>query len=453
MPSVVAEIKQWAKELPYWEQSALDKTLAEHQFTDADYDELLQYLLEDAGLAVHTAKRPSFQMLNTEADDAKATTSFIRLEKIFNMNNINALVSGQTLVFCPALTTIFGATGAGKSGYARVLGCAGFTRGDTEVFPDLTKPATTDMVLSADIEIFDGSSTRVINYHVGPKCPELAQCYVFDSTSVHVHLMGSNAFSFSPAGLSYLTQLSEVTDLVRDRLRIRLEQYSQPHNFAVLFTGESSIKEFIEKLGSDTDLDELSHLATSTAEDRKRMQELDTEIAKLKSMDISKEIERISQIMKDLSDLRQRILSVERALSDEAINTEKDAVNLYLERESLAQRLSVDQFQNERFTQIGTDVWQRFIESAKTLADAESSDDFPYPQVNDYCLLCHQPLSNEAYELLIRLWQYLEGDAQTKLEQSEKTLAGFRRANDSLDLDFFTDQSIFIDICESMSPH
>ena len=162
------------------------------------------------------------------------------------------------------------------------------------------------------------------------------------------------------------------------------------------------------------------------------MPELDTEIAKLKSIDISKEIKRISQIMKDLSNLRQRILSAERALSDEAINTEKDAVNLYLERESLAQRLSVDQFQTDRFTQIGTEVWHRFIESAKTLADAESSDELPYPQIDDRCLLCHQPLSHEAYELLIRLWEYLEGDAQTKLEQSEKVLTGFRHANDLL---------------------
>jgi hypothetical protein len=443
MPSVVAEIKRWAKQLPYWEQAALEKILAGYQFTDAVYDELLQYLFEDAGLTESAGKRPPLQILDSITDDTESTIRLIRLEKIFNMENINALVSGQTLIFCPALTAIYGATGSGKSGYARVLGCAGFTRGDKEVFPDLTKPFTPDIVLSADIEIFDGSSTRVINYHVGTKCPELAQCYVFDSTSVHVHLMGSNAFSFSPAGLSYLTQLSEVTDSVRDRLNIRIEQYSQPHNFTALFPGESSIKEFIEKLGSDTDLDELSHLAALTAKDRKRMQELDTEIAKLKSRDISKETERISQTMKDLSDLRQRILSAERMLSDEAINTEKDAVNLYLERESLAQRLSVDQFQTERFTQIGTDIWQRFIESAKILADAESSGDFPYPQIGDYCLLCHQPLSNEARELLIRLWQYLEGDAQTKLEQAEKALIGFRRANDSLDLDFFTDQSIF----------
>ena len=442
MPSVVTEIKQWASELPYWEQATLDKVLAGGQFSDTDYDELQQYLLEDAGLASHTGKRPPLKILNTKTDDAESTTGLIRLEKIFNMNNINALVSGQTLLFCPTLTAIYGATGSGKSGYARVLGCAGFTRGDKEVFPDLTKPYTTDIVLSADIEVFDGSSTRVINYHIGSQCPELAQCYVFDSTSVHVHLMGSNAFSFSPAGLSYLTRLSDVTDNVRERLSMRIDQCMQPHTFSSLFQGKSSVTEFIQNLGPDTDSSELTRLGTMTPEDRKRMKELDIEIATLKTRDVAKEIEKTTQTILDLSTLKQSILLAEHELGDNAINSINDTVNQYLERESLAQRLSVDQFQTDHFTQIGTDVWHHFIEAAKALADTEGSEDKPYPQVDDYCLLCHQPLSREAYGLLIRLWEYLQGDAQAKLEQSVKALAGFRLTNDSIDLDFFTDQSV-----------
>ena len=238
MPSVVTEIKQWANELPYWEQAALDKVLADRQFTDADYDELLEYLLEDAGLAKHTGKRPLLQILNTKTGDTEPPGGLMRLEKISNMENINALVSGQTLLFCSGLTAIYGATGSGKSGYARVLGCAGFTRGDKQVFPDVTKPYTTDMVLSADIEVFDGLSPRVIHYRIGSQCPELAQCYVFDSTSVHVHLMGSNAFSFSPAGFSCLTRLSDVTDNVREHLSMRIDQRMRPHTFSSLFQGK-----------------------------------------------------------------------------------------------------------------------------------------------------------------------------------------------------------------------
>lgn len=442
MTGVVSEIKTWAKELPYWEQVALDKILGGHQCTDDDYDELLEYLLEDAGLVDRKGKRPPFRILNSTSHDTQFTAGPIRLEKIFNMNNINALVPGQTLTFCPTLTAIYGATGSGKSGYSRVLGCAGFTRGDKEVFPDLTKPVKAHLALSADIEIFDGSSNRVINYRVGAKCADLAQCYVFDSTSVRVHLLGSNAFSFSPAGLSQLTQLSNVTDCVRKRLSMRIDQHSQPRSFLAFFPGKSPIAEFVKKLGPGTDLDELSRFAALTSKNRKRMRELEREIAALQAKDIPKEIARISQATQDLTNLKQKILSAERALNDEAIKTTKDAVDQYLVRESMAERISVDQFQIDRFTQIGTDVWHHFIESAKALAIAESLDDTPYPQVGDYCLLCHQPLSPQAHEFLMRLLEYLQSDAQSKLEQYENVLSELRHVNDLLDLDFFTNQSI-----------
>lgn len=444
MPSVISEIKQWAKQLPFWEQAALDKTLSDHQFIEADYDELLQYLLEDAGLSSQVKRpRPQFSVLNATTDDSEAALGLIRLEKVFNMNNINALVSGQTLTFCPTLTAIFGANGSGKSGYARVLGCAGFTRGDKQVLPDFTKPYDTNIIISADIEVFDGSSSRIINYCVGSPCHELSQCYVFDSTSVRVHLTQSNAFSFSPAGLSYLTQFADVTDNVRHRLSIVLEQCNQPHGFSSLFQGESNITKVISELGANTNFEEISRLASVTTDDEKKINELDKDIATLKARDIPKEITKISQTIKDLSTLKQKILPCVRALNDGATNAIKDAVAQYKQRESLAQRLGADQFQANNFTQIGTEIWNHFIESARGLAEAESSENNLYPKVDDYCLLCHQPLTKEAYELIMRLWEYLKGDAQAQLAQAEKEVDELRRINDSLDLDFFTEQSVY----------
>ena len=50
MPSVIAEIKQWANSLPYWEQAALDKILSGTSLTNNEYGELVDYLLDDAGL-------------------------------------------------------------------------------------------------------------------------------------------------------------------------------------------------------------------------------------------------------------------------------------------------------------------------------------------------------------------------------------------------------------------
>ena len=150
MPSVLAEVRSWAKGLPYWEQAALDAILAGRQLGDAEHDKLVQYLLEDNGLANSKTNRPPLQALNTVAEDAPRATEPTIIDKISNLENINALVPGQVLEFGPALTAIYGANGAGKSGYACVLGCAGFTRGDKQVLPDVSKPFKEDAVLCAD---------------------------------------------------------------------------------------------------------------------------------------------------------------------------------------------------------------------------------------------------------------------------------------------------------------
>ncbi len=441
MTSVLSELSQWTTTLPYWEQAALEKIVGGIKFADEDYEELLQYLLEDAGLAKPKEQRPTLHFPKQIDADALPARP-VQLVSISNLQNINALVPGQILTFGTAITAIYGGNGSGKSGYARVLGCAGFTRGDREVLPDVTRPIDDTITLSADVEIADETGCRVIHYKIGSKCPELGSCYVFDSTSVRVHLTASNALSFSPAGLSYLTRLAEVTDEVRDRLRARVETYSEPHNFDALFQGEAEVGRMIMCLGPDTDLEALRQMASLSPEEQERIDELDTEIARLKAQDVSEQLADLKQRINDLELLVKRLREVEAGLSKNFVDDIRSAVGIYLNRLAAAQRVSVDQFKSEHFTQAGSDIWYRFIKAAKALADAEQAPDAPYPQTDSRCLLCQQPLSPQAHDLLCRLWEFLEGEAQEQLARAKNILEEKRCAIEGLYLDFFDNQSV-----------
>jgi hypothetical protein len=443
MTSVLTELSQWAIGLPYWEQAALDKIVAGVQLTDSEYEELLQYLLEDADLAESIGQRPELQFPHSARTVSPSSTGQVQLTKIFNLEDVNALVPGQTLAFGPALTAVFGANASGKSGYARILGCAGFTRGDKEVLLDITQPSSANTIPSADIEISDGTSAKVIHYQTGTQCPELAPFHVFDSTSVQVHLTGSNAFSFSPAGLSYITQLVDVTDKVREHLSARIAEFTQPHKFDDQFQGSSAVTELIANLGPETNLEELRQMAVLTPDEKKRIGELDIEIVKLKIQDIATQVNKLAQTIKDLETITKRLREAENKLSDDIMGEIRKAVVVYLERESVAQRVSVDQFKSEHFTQTGSEVWHRFIESAKALAEAEQTLDKPYPQPDDRCLLCQQPLSTEARELLLRLGAFLEGEAQAKLNDAQRILKEKHGELDAIDLNFFDEQSAY----------
>jgi hypothetical protein len=105
---------------------------------------------------------------------------------------------------------------------------------------------------------------------------------VFDGTSINAHLTKPNSLSFSPAGLSLLTKLAEVTDAVRDRLRKIIEARSVPHTLNPLFPGESAISKAIANLNAKSDVNALEKLGTLTAENESRLNELDQRIADLK---------------------------------------------------------------------------------------------------------------------------------------------------------------------------
>lgn len=239
MQTVMAKIVEWGKDLPYWEQATLDKIIYGEEFTEEAYVQILQLLLEDEGLAKKKTTRdiPRFyQQVSSPTTSACLT----RLKRIANLHNVNALASNQTLEFNPQLTAIYGENRSGKSGYARVLGSAGFTRGDREVLPDITKPNSSADPISADIEFMMNGVGQSIHYKIDRPCPELSSFYVFDSTSVRVHMLEKNEFSFSPVGFGYLKRLSDETDQIRARLARKVEYCCQPCEYVAFFQGDTS---------------------------------------------------------------------------------------------------------------------------------------------------------------------------------------------------------------------
>jgi len=225
MPNVMTEIINWANGLVFWEQVALDRILAGEAITDAVVAELVDLLLEDAGLQERTRQRPGLTHLASCPDTAINGAGRYRLARIHHLENINALAPNQCLEFGPALTVIYGENGSGKSGYARVIGSAAFTRGDQTILGNVMASGADSGTKCADIDLVDDDSgeTLSIHYVVGQPCPQLRSFYVFDSTSVRNHLTRENPMSFSPAGLEVLTTLASIGYANSLMIGLRLE--------------------------------------------------------------------------------------------------------------------------------------------------------------------------------------------------------------------------------------
>lgn len=440
MQTIMKRIVEWGKSLPYWEQMALDRIIAGEPFTDDDYEQLLQFLLEDEGLGERVRQRDDprfYQLIDHRADE----TSSIRLRQISNLNNINALVENQTLTFCEGLTTIYGENGSGKSGYARILASAAFTRGDREVLPNINRPKSKAGVLSAEITILKDGAEQVIHYKVNQRCPELSSFYVFDSTSVRVHMNEQNPLSFSPAGLNYLKELAIITDQVRARLSKKIESLCQVCEYEGLFLGESAVSHLVSNIGPDTDLGQLEALATLSPEEKKRSSELAIQIANIELDKVKNQISTLNNRIHAIEEAVRTLKIEMEALSDERLGLINQLLLDYIKFEEATKAEGIDTFKNPRLISIGSPEWNKMVRAARELVMIEGNQTNEYPQPGDICLLCQQPLSTKANELIHMIWLYLRGQAheslvktQGLLENNQNSLQTLRILSSGIDL-------------------
>ena len=269
-------------ELKFWEQATLSKIAQQGTLSDEDLLELRNFFLQDAGLARVPADRPKLAV----PPEAPTTPESCRLSRIFNVKRVNALAEGQQIQFGPQLTLIFGENGAGKSGYARVLGAAGFARGKRSVLPNVRGTEQSGQP-TAEIEISCGVGTKTVNWTAGERCAELAGIHLFDNDSLSAHLSDANSLSYTPGRLSLLTRLADATDRVRETIRRTIADLEMPPNFAALFDGESETKELISQLTTKTDYELLQKRSQLTDDEQARVAALETEISRLRLLDVN----------------------------------------------------------------------------------------------------------------------------------------------------------------------
>lgn len=264
---------------------------------------------------------------------------------------------------------------------------------------------------------------------------------MFDSTSVKAHLTGKNPFSFSPAGLSLLTQLSEATDDVRRRLRLLIDERRQHRDFSLMFQGESEIKKEVSSLSARTDIKKLRKYATLSDKEKARAEWLDEELSRLRIRDTDKASREARQSLADAKKLSENCTSVAGSLSKQAEEAVSVSNREHQKTLRAAAQIGIEQFDHEMLTKVGSEEWQAFIEAAHALAQSESEEREPYPQEGDVCLLCHRPLDDDSQGLLGRLWRFLEVGATSEVERTQQTLATASDAIRNTDLGFFDEDS------------
>lgn len=433
------DILDFTSGLPFWEQFLSEKILAGVEIEDEDYEKALQYFLEDAGLLAATEMEDRPEINIVCRDHTGTYKPDLQLDKVSGVEGVNALVSGQVLEFGKNLTIIYGSNGSGKSGYIRLLNNVFITKGEKTILPNIHNE--TPLTKKAEFKFSSAGIGYTLDFPDDCAKSEFKQFSVFDEKAVHAHLNNKNQFEFRPAGLAYFASINECCKKMDGLIQQKIDQHAQTAYLTALFDGESEIKTLISQLSDKTKLDHFKNYRVFTEEHKEERKKLEEEKAALMALKKDKEINDLMQIKAQLTALKTSLANINRYFSTDQLAKAAEKIKGCIAKEKLAAANNINQFKNEDITGVGGAAWRNFIIAADAFARLQDKPSAVYPEADDVCLLCHQPFSKEAAELVLSYWAFIKSKAEQEAKEAQNALVTAKDAFEKLDLNLLPDTS------------
>lgn len=432
------EVKKFADGLPYWAKFLAEKILSGNAISDNEIDTSYSYLLEHLKLKDET-EQPEISIDYNPENSGNYKTDLL-LTKLENVEGVNALTENQTIEFSPNLTIIYGANGSGKSGYVRLLKNVFYSKAPENILPNIHinsghKPINAKFTFKSNNA---ETSLEIAN----KENAEFEQFAVFDGNSVLKHLENKNEFEFRPAGLSFFADYTNAIIRVEQKLNAEI-QTKQTGNTAedlsALFDGNSEIKTLVQNLKAETKIDDLNKYKPFSSEDTKKLAEVKKQYDELllASKGKEKEIKTLEGIKGLLTQNKQAIEKLNQFFTTEVIEKVKTAISDCISKEATAKAEGIENFKTDKIENVGTTEWKNFIVSAEEFAKMQKAENVVYPENGDNCLLCQQPLSDEAQKLISNYWTFIKSVAEQNAKQAQEKLDKAKGNYENLNFDLF----------------
>lgn len=414
-PSIWTLLDGWSKTLLPWQQYILAKAIHCRRLTDEQINTAYQYFLSDNKLQDPLPENIE-AIEPVVARPSEALSGNLLLVGVANLRGINALPSGSGLTFGPQLTLVYGRNGAGKSGYVRLLANACFCRYRPDILPDIYAEVKQQPSCTFHLAL-DGQALEPVQFTMGTDDTCLKRFTVFDSAVARHLLTQQMPFEFKPAGFDVFPEMVRVYSRLEGKLDGAIAQRTKANGFPAAFIGGTTpVSTAVSTLGAITDIEKLRELGRYGAAEEARVKAIDELLVALRSQSPKEALEVLAQARIDIEALHSSIARLADHFTPEALAERKKLIDRALETAVVAATMGLDQFKRSFFKAVGTPEWEEFAGKAHALALKERED---YPNEADRCLLCEQPLSDEARAHIAALFAFIQGDV-TKTAESAR---------------------------------
>lgn len=429
-------LNDWSDQLRPWQQFILSKAISEGRLTDADIQSAYSSFLHSAGL---NESEPSSEAPRERALRSEVPTKPICLLKLDGLAGVNAIPDGAQLTFDPCLTVVYGCNGAGKSGFARVFANACFSRYKPSILANIYAEASS-VAAEATFHIsLDGEPQSPVLFSIGLDHQELKRLSFFDVTIAKLHVTQASSVEFKPSGFDVFPEMARVYAELAKRMAADIERRTQPADFSKSFIGdETVVSKAVADIGPKTDIEPLRKLAVYGPTEEARLKEVDEHLLALRSKSPQERIAVLNAAKRDIEALISKLNGLSVHFTTVAEQSRNDLARAAKECADTAALVGTETFKRPFFKAVGTPQWDEFARAAHALARAESDT---YPKSNDRCLLCEQPLGDEARTHISAVLAFVQGEAKAAAEQSAALVQKAVSALKILDTGIFSEGS------------
>lgn len=411
--AALADILSWSADIPAWQRDALRRLYVQAKLEPEDLTSLVAICKDiEQGVPLDA----------THVRDPAASHAVVTLGALHGLSNVNALAPGERLSFGKGgLTVIYGDNGAGKSGYARVLKqlCRARSPKGDAILPNFY--AAGSGTPSANVEFYIGAQKRNASWTQGGTADAmLSAVSVFDSRTANVHVENTNDLAYTPLPLRILAGLAQACQDVKAKLTAEIKVL-QDQTPVVLSKPECKpgtvVGKMVAALTGRTKPETVDKLVGLSAEEDARRQTLITDLA-------SDPTRTVRQLQSHETRLKTVIDQLERLAAIVAEESQTKLHEAYTHLDSArraAIAASADLFADEPLPDIGSEVWKSLWEAARDYSrlSAYPEKSFPVIDADSHCVLCQQPLSDEASKRLSSFEAFVQDESKRREQEAE----------------------------------
>ena len=399
-----------------WAKFLVQKIVStESSLPPADREEVFKYFLQSIDL------EKDLPQLTFTKPTYSPTAKIIELSALSEVTGVNRLAKEQTILFAPNLTVIYGENGTGKTGYGRILKALGFSYDQNNtilanIFGEIEPQ-------SAKIEYKANGNADTFTWTGKNRNDDLASVSVFNNNCVQISLDGSRQLIVSPIGFHLFNLVSSELSALDQLLQEKETEYPIQIAWTENLNEDTPQEQFINALSKDSNESKLLELSSFSDVHEKELSTKELELSNLNRSLLHNEIRSLNSQISELNAITEKVDHSKSTLNAAVWKQLVENNGSIAELEKNAQKGINEIAISKGIEFYDTYEFKSFLNSAE--AYIKKFDKPDYPQNEDICVYCRQPLGSDAKDLLESYRRLLN-------DKSEENLGTLKKSKQSL---------------------